>query len=795
MKSILSIFVFSLFSLFIYAQTSPRCQHQIGPSFLTTNDSIDVLHYDINLDIIYLSKKTIKGYTNLTITTKINGLSIINLDLLKLNVDSIKVQSQTISSWNYNDTIIDFALNNSIDIGDTILCSVYYHGLPVKDPSGWGGFYFSNDSSFAFNLGIGMQDNPHNYGRVWFPCVDDFVDRATYDFNIQVKNGKMAVCNGTLESSISGTNSTEYRWKLHDDIPAYLAAVAVGPYVAVRDTFNGINGAIPIAIYVKSNMVNQTIASFANLKQILTAFETYYGPYRWERIGYVGVPFGSGAMEHVTNIAIGLGYINGSLTYESLFAHELSHHWFGDLVTCSSAGDMWLNEGWAVFSESMYQEMVYGKEAYKDNMRGLLYDVLKNTHRSDGGYYALAGIPHNLTYGSTIYDKGGTVAHSVRGYLGDARFFNMLHAYMNQKAFSSQSSNEFRDFISSNTGINMDDFFAAWVDAPGFVHFAVDSFKTGSGINPPYNVEVWMRQRLNHKPNYANSNRVPISFMDNQWNRVDTVIEFSGETGSQTFNLAFKPSVVFCDLEERLADATTDYAKLISSTGQISLPLTFSKMDVAQASDSSLVQITHNWVAPDSTGINYPGLRISTRHFWTVNSLQSSNFDAAIFFHYYKGVDFDNDIIKNKDDSLVLLYRPHGSIAWQRTSFTKQGNWIAGYMKVDHLKNGDYVLAAYDYHYLGLNDSQLISDDFSFKISPNPSSDEFHFEMNDEFPASILIYDSVGKQITKLKMNALYINHSEVNWKPKGLAAGNYIVVLVSEKGRQLYQTKLIISK
>jgi aminopeptidase N len=456
---------------------------------------------------------------------------------------------------------------------------------------------------------------------------------------------------------------------------------------------------------------------------------------------------------------------------------------------------MWLNEGWAVFSESMYKEMVYGKEAYKDNMRALLYDVLKNTHHTDGGYYALAGIPHNLTYGSTIYDKGGTVAHSVRGYLGDARFFNMLHDYMNQKAFSSQSSNDFRDFISSNTGINMDDFFTAWVDAPGFVHFAIDSFDTGNSTNPPYTVEVWMRQRLNHKPNYANSNRVPISFMDNQWNRVDTVIEFSGKTGSQTFSLAFKPSVVFCDLEERLADATTDYAKTISATGLIDLPLAFSKMNVIQANDSSLVQITHNWVAPDSLGINYPGLRISTHHFWTVNSIQSSNFDASISFHYYKGVDFDNDIIKNKNDSLVLLFRPHGGIGWQRIHFTKQGIWIAGYMKVNHIKNGDYVLAAYDYHYLGLNDSQLMNDNFSFKISPNPSSDEFHFEMNDEFPASILIYDSAGKQVTKLKMNALYTNHSEANWKPKGLAAGNYIVVLVSEKGRQLYQTKLIISK
>ena len=794
MKKVSSLIIFSLFSLLIHAQSTPRCQHQMTPIKTTTSDTMDVLHYDINLDIVYLSKKSISGYTDLKMTTKHNGLTFVKLDLLKLSIDSINVDGQSISSWSYNDTILSFALVNAMNIGDTVICSVYYHGMPIKDPSGWGGFYFSNDSTFAFNLGIGMQDNPHNYGRIWFPCIDDFVDRATYDINIRVKNGKLAVCNGTLESTVTGTNSTEYRWKLHNDIPAYLASVAVGPYVAVLDTFHGANGAIPIAIYVKSNMVNQALASFANLKQILAAFEQYYGPYRWERVGYVGVPFSSGAMEHATNIAIGLGYINGTLAYETLFAHELSHHWFGDLVTCSSASDMWLNEGWAVFSESMYQEMVYGKEAYKDNMRGLLYDVLKNTHGRDGGYYALAGIPHNLTYGSTIYDKGGTVAHSLRGYLGDAKFFNMLNAYMSQKAFSSQSSTDFRDFITTNTGINVNDFFSSWVDEPGFVHFSVDSFYSGTGMNPPYSVQVWMRQRLNHKPNFANSNRVPITFMDNQWNRVDTIIEFSGVTGSQTYSLGFKPTAVFCDLDERLADATTDYAKVIHNTGLIDLPLTFSKIDVKQISDSVLIQMTHNWVAPDSIGITYPGLRISSRHYWTVNSIPSSNYDARISFHYYKGVDFDNDIIKNKDDSLVILYRPHGAMAWQKVKFTKTGPWIAGYIEVDHAQNGDYVLAAYDYNYLGLHDYKNVRGKLKMKVKPNPSSSVFNFEVNDDRPAYIVIYDSVGKEIAKVEM-VCQVDKSKGIWSPNGLPSGHYIAVLFSMDGSPSYKTSIIISE
>jgi len=791
MIRIISFLIVSILSMSLFAQSSVRCKNAILVNKGTTNDSLDVLHYSINLDIVYLSHKNIKGNTELLLTPKINGLSQLNLDLLKLNVDSVRIGTQAITNWTYNDTVLSITLNNVLNVGDTVSCFVYYHGQPVKDPSGWGGFYFSNDSTFAFSMGIGMQDDPHNYGRIWFPCVDDFVDRATYDFNIKVKNGKTAICNGTLESTVVSSNTIEYRWKLHNDIPTYLASVAIGPYVAVRDTFQGLNASIPIAIYVTSNKVVQAQASFTHLKQILAAFETYYGPYRWERAGYVGVPFNSGAMEHATNIAIGLGYIDGSLSYETLFAHELSHHWFGNLVTCSSAPDMWLNEGWASFSESMYQEMLYGKEAYKDNIRRLLYDVLRNTHTRDGGYLAVAGVPHDKTYGSTVYDKGATVAQAIRAYLGDARFFPMLKAYLAQNAFSDQSSNDFRDFISAYTGINMNDFFDAWVFEPGFSQFSIDSFVV-TGNTAPYTTQVWMRQRLKHKPNFANSNRIAISFMDDNWNRIDTVIEFSGQTGSQSFNLNFKPKTVFCDLEETLADATTDYAPVLKQTGLTVFDLSFAKLDVIQISDSALFQITHNWVAPETLGVNYQGLRISSRHYWSVNGIYPANFDAKAYFKYLRVGDMDNDIIKSRYDSLIVLYRPHAGRKWRAVAANKVGNWLAGYMEVEHVKNGDYVLAAYDYHYL---DIPNVKDNggLKLKISPNPSSSGFKFELNDNFRSDIVIYDSIGQEVAFVKMKSSG-DKCTARWKPHKLAAGRYIVVLYTEDGAQLLNTSLIIS-
>ncbi len=787
--------LFVLLFCFLKFDSFGQCQYSYYQydTQSVSSDSLDVLHYNIDLDISYLGVHSISGFTELRIVPLYNSMNSLSLDLLHLSIDSIHIGLNKVSLWQYNDTLLHIPLVSSVSTSDTLLCKIYYHGSPVVDPSGWGGFYFSSDTTFAFNMGVGMQDNPHNYGRVWFPCVDNFTDRATYDFNIKVKNANTAICNGTLVSTQVDNGKTIYHWNLQNDIPTYLASVAIGPYVAVRDTFLSISGdSIPIAIYVPQNKLAAAQGSFVHLKSILAAFEFYYGPYRWERIGYVGVPFNGGAMEHVTSIHIGTGYINGNTTYESLIAHELSHHWFGDLVTCHSAEDMWLNEGWAVFSESTYKEYLYGKKAYKDNMRHNLFDVLKNTHHSDNGYRAVAGVPHEYTYGSTVYDKGATVAHSLRGYLGDTLFFNTIKAYLTQKAYSDQSSIQFRDFITNFSGIDVTDFFNAWVFSPGFSLFTVDSFSVSSSTSG-YNVSVAVEQRLNHKPNYANSNRMPITFMDNQWHRKDTIVQFSGRYGVESFILDFIPKTVFVDLEERFADATTDYSAVVKQSGLFDFPNSYFKLDVTSISDSVLFQITYNWVGPDSIGVDYAGLHISSKHYWRVTSNRKSGFVVNGKFKYWRTSDFDADIISSYQDSLVVLYRPHGGVSWQKVNSQKQGNWITGYIVVDDLQDGEYVLASYDAQHLNVNSNRSY-DVLQLSVSPNPSSDVFHFVVNTNSTSSILIYDNQGRQLDSLKLNNIN-DKAYCDWNSNGLPQGNYFAVLIDKYGNQLLTKRIIISK
>ncbi|MFH2094910.1 MAG: hypothetical protein ABIJ16_04345, partial [Bacteroidota bacterium] len=282
----------------------------LADNFKTTHsDSIDVLHYTINLNIDYTIQE-IGGNTTLLITPNIDNLDVVSLDLLQLTIDSIWIDSVLTTNFTYNDTLLNIMLSTPAMTGDTLTATVFYHGHPQEDPSGFGGFSFSG--AYAYSIGVAFISNPHNYGRVWYPCIDDFVDRATYDFYITAIDGKVAVCNGTLMSETDNGNGTNtWYWAMHDEIPSYLSCVAVADYVAVRDTFNGMSGQIPVAVYVRPGDSLDAVNSFVNILDILAGFENRFGPYRWERVGLVAVPLGGG-MEHATNIAYGDFLINGA---------------------------------------------------------------------------------------------------------------------------------------------------------------------------------------------------------------------------------------------------------------------------------------------------------------------------------------------------------------------------------------------------------------------------------------------------------------------------------------------------
>ncbi len=752
------------------------------------SDTLDVLHYEINLDLFHLSTKKIKGYTELKITPKVNNVNGIKLDLLRFNIDSITINNVN-QLYNYNDTLLKILLPTALTTNDTIDVRIYYNGQPTIEAYNWGGFHFSNDSSIAYNLGVAFDADPHNYGRGWFPCIDDFVDRATYDFFIKVKNDKKAICNGLLINiADNGDGSQTYHWKLEQTIPTYLANIAVSDFVEIQGVFNGINGAIPTYLYVKKSDSLDAANSFVNLNNVTEAFEYYFGPYAWPRIGYVGTT--KGAMEHPTNISYPVHCFTGDLTYEYLYAHELAHSWFGDQVTCSSEGDMWINEGWAVFCEAIYRERVYNRKSYKDYLRTKHRDVLQLTHITDNGYRALSPIPHEYTYGSTVYDKGGSVVQSLKGYLGEDRFFNTVKEYLNQYSFKEISSVQLRDFITGYTGINMTDFFDAWVFSPGFPHFSVDSFIVHTGSLPEKTVDVYVRQKLKGVSTYAQSNRIPISFFDYSGNMHTDTVYLSGQSGQQTFTVPFAPIMTLLDVDEEICDATTDYLVKLKNIGQTDFSDALFQLDVQQITDSCFFRIEHSWVAPDPLKSPITGLTLSDARYWKIDFPMTSSWFARGKFQYSKGNHIDNNLITNVFDSLVILYRENTATDWHPINFTMVGSPFAGYLIVDYLLPGEYTLAIWDEAYIGGKNN--IKEEKILKIHPNPSSKDFILKYNIDENAIINIYDSKGAKIDSINVN---YEDKKIKWETSGVKSGTYYIQLKSIDGKLLAKEKAILVK
>lgn len=784
------LYLFLLLTIFFLLKTINKvsAQYLHAPNQATAlySDTLDAIHYGIHLTNINLTNKTIIGYTEVTLVAKYSSLTSVKLELANLTIDSVFIENNKTYSFTYTGNQVIITLATTLNTGDTVHTTVYYHGQPFVDPSGWGGFHFSGD--YALNLGVGFDAIPHNLGKAWFPCIDDFHDRALYDVYLTVANDKKAVSGGTLiEITNHGNNTSTWHWKTSFTLPTYLISATTGKYALVNDTYNGQQAQIPVTYYCRPADSVKVAGTFIHMKEILQVYENHFGPYPFERVGYTGTPGGLGAMEHAANVSYPFSGWSGNTDNEWWYAHELAHMWFGDKVTCASAEDMWLNEGWAVWCESLYREGIYGKQAYKDNMRAKLKDVLQTTHITDGGYYAVYGIPQSLTYGNTVYQKGGQIVHTLRGYMGDSLFFGGVKAYLNQYGYNFASSYNLRDFLTVYSGINMTPFFDAWVFAPGFPHFAIDSsviIQTSGG----YDVTVFVRQKLKGTMQYANANHLEISFFNSQWQKITDTIVFSGITGSKTFHLPFSPVEVMADADEKNSDATTDVAKTLKTVGEYDFQQTFCKVTVEQLADSALLRITHNWVAADSLVVPHPGLRVSDSRYWTVEGIIPQDFKAKGTFVYSRASSLDNTLITNSKDSLVMLYRQGAGKQWRGTSFTRVGPWTGGTIVVDTLQRGEYALAIWLRQFLNNQTNKEVKGSL-MKIYPNPARNYVNIEIESTNKVVLCIYDTLGKQLNKRKLNA---GSNHFTWENPDRNSSNFYFKLTDVKGNLLESRKVV---
>ncbi len=779
--------------LFAQNDTHLHCakKHTNGKALNSRSDSIDILNYAINLDLTDYSGKFIKGYCDIKFTPKLNNINFLDLDLLKLVVDSAK-EGNSLLTFTHNDTLLKVNFAAPKNTGDTSIIRIYYKGNPVTDNSGWGGFYYQ--SNYIFNLGVGFEAIPHNYGRVWFPCFDNFVERSTYKFIIKTANNLRAHCNGFMQNEVLLGGDTVLRtWIMNYEIPTYLACVAAANYVTVNYIHPAQSGNIPIELAALATDTNNLKTSFSKLGTSIDAFEYWFGPYLWNKVGYSLVPFGSGAMEHATNIAYPKAAANGSLTYETLMAHELAHHWWGDLATCETAEEMWINEGMAEYASQLFLNYAYDYKKYIDEVRSNHADVIQYAHIKEGGFLALNNIPLQYTYGKHVYNKGASVIHNLRTYLGDAAFNTGLKSITSNYQYKSINSIQFRDELNNSTGKNLNNFFDNWIFNEGFPHFSIDSIKSQpAGGN--FNVTVYIKQKLKGAPTYFSNIPLQIAFYNNNWNKTVDTILVSGQFSTFNFTLPYNP--IFTCLNENFGinQAITDDQFVLKTTGNKNSTLGKINLTINAITDSALVRIEHHFVGPDAIKQNTNNYIISKNRYWSIDGIWPSNFKVSASV-YYDGRNItsggggwlDHDLVLNTEDSLILLYREGPHDDWKHfPHYSKNvigsSNNAFGQIKIDSLWKGEYTFAN---SAEGLSIKKNAVQKSEITVFPNPSKQSFSVLLN-ETNYEIQIRDMNGKLVTSQKGSYETVFETD-NWKK-----GTYFI-LVTKGTAILGSSKIVV--
>jgi len=361
--------------------------------------------------------------------------------------------------------IITIPLSPEVLLGKLDSVTVYYHGVPVSN--GFGSF-----ENYVHNGAPSMWTLSEPYGASdWWPSKNDLTDKIdSIDVYVVMPKGNHAASNGILVSETPyGTNSTLDHWKHRYPIASYLIAIAVTNYAIYSDYYKNGTDSIRILNYVYPEDSVELSAKTPDVINSMGVFEKLFGPYpfRKEKYGHAEVNIGGG-MEHQTMTFLGKNAF-GHFT----FTHELAHQWFGDMVTCGSWQDIWLNEGFAAYCLGLSDERLVSVNTFKSYMNDVRVDIITKTQ---GSVFCSDTTSVSRIFSSNLtYNKGAYLLHMLRWVLGDSDFFQGIRNYLNDPLLKYRfaRTTDLKRHLESQSGKDLTDFFADWFYGTGIPNYSI----------------------------------------------------------------------------------------------------------------------------------------------------------------------------------------------------------------------------------------------------------------------------------------------------------------------------------
>ncbi len=424
---------------------------------LETDFNIDILFYHLDIDID-IDNEYIDGSVYIELNPTIN-----NLDQVKLNLHSslsITEVSENAESFSRSGRVVTINLDNEFDTNETVKLLIKYEGSPEIVDGTIKGFRFDSQSGAPAIVTLSTPYLSH----YWFPCKDgptDKADRILVDITIpnESYNGHplIAVSNGLLvNETITPSGKKKFSWQHNHPIVPYYMMVAVSNYRIIERTYNKNGHNFPLTYYIFPNSYTTAENTIQNFYKAFDAFIEYYGdyPYKDEKYGMTQI-VQDWAIENQPNAIVGNVSSGG---YETM-VHELSHMWFGASITNQTWNHVWLNEGFATYSEALYYEYNNGKSKYHSHLNSM------NGRWSGQRLYMSDDSDPTKIFQPVYYQKGAWVLHMLRGYLGDDVFFNCIKTYAQNPDFKHKhaTTNQFRDHCENISGVDLDNFFDQWI--------------------------------------------------------------------------------------------------------------------------------------------------------------------------------------------------------------------------------------------------------------------------------------------------------------------------------------------
>jgi aminopeptidase N len=420
----------------------------------------DVTFYDLNLTLDPKHKK-LGGEVTIKFTA-LENLTTIRIDLYKnLKIYSISQAGRTIP-FKREERAVYLYLPEELYAGKDYSLMVSYGGSPLqaRKPPWQGGMVWKKDKRGNPWIGVTCESEG---ASTWFPCKDHLSDEPdSVRLHMTVPKGLQVISNGKMEDHISLQGKETFTWSTHYPINIYNITFYAGKFEHIADTMSTGQGILNLDYYVMPENLVKAKNHFRQVKDVINIYSSAYGPYPWITEDFKLVESPYEGMEHQTAIAYGSGYQNIPwLGGDYIIVHETAHEWWGNAVSVSDFSDIWLQEGFATYSEMIFAEK---KKGYDTSLMYANYWLAATVNNK----IPVVG-PRDVSYwdykDGDVYGKGALILHTIRNVISDsALFFDILQTfYMEHAAKSHVTTADFKEVVERKTGRNWDKFFEAYL--------------------------------------------------------------------------------------------------------------------------------------------------------------------------------------------------------------------------------------------------------------------------------------------------------------------------------------------